>query len=73
MSIDPSETPRHLPLLMDRGADLTIRVNVPGHYERPGEILECTPLGYALRVEDMPDGPDKVRTVALLQAGGAHV
>jgi ankyrin repeat protein len=35
-------------LLVKRGADLSIRVRLPGHYERPGEIVECTPLGYAL-------------------------
>jgi ankyrin repeat protein len=35
-------------LLVDRGADLSVRVKLPGHYERPGEIVECTPLGYAL-------------------------
>jgi ankyrin repeat protein len=35
-------------LLLERGADLTIRSKLPGHYERPGEIVECTALGYAL-------------------------
>lgn len=35
-------------LLIERGADLTIRVKLPGDYERPGEIVECTPLEYAL-------------------------
>ena len=34
-------------LLLDRGADLSIRAKLPGHYERPEEVLECTPLGYA--------------------------
>jgi ankyrin repeat protein len=34
-------------LLLDRGADLTIRAKLPGHYERPQEIVECTPLEYA--------------------------
>jgi ankyrin repeat protein len=34
--------------LVDRGADLTVRAKLPGHYERPGEIVDCTPLGYAL-------------------------
>jgi ankyrin repeat protein len=58
-------------LLMKRGADLSIRAGLPGHYERPGEIVECTPLGYAVRFRDEPHGPDKVKTVALLQAGGA--
>ncbi len=35
-------------LLVDRGADLTLRAKLPGHYEKPGEIVDCTPLGYAL-------------------------
>jgi ankyrin repeat protein len=35
-------------LLLDRGADLSVRVKLPGHYERPEEVVECTPLGYAL-------------------------
>ena len=35
-------------LLLDRGADLSVRVQLPGHYQRPGEVVECTPLGYAL-------------------------
>src|SRR5882762_3938041 len=34
-------------LLVDRGADLTVRAKLPGHYERPGEVVECTPFGYA--------------------------
>ena len=35
-------------LLVERGADLAVRAKLPGDYERPGEIVECTPLGYAL-------------------------
>ncbi len=35
-------------LLVERGADLAVRVKLPGDYERPGEIVECTALGYAL-------------------------
>ena len=35
--------------LVQRGADLSVRVKLPGHYERPGEVVECTPLGYAMR------------------------
>lgn len=54
-------------LLIERGADLAIRVKLPGHYERPGEIVECTPLGYALRF----GGPPQRRTVALLRERGA--
>ena len=55
-------------LLVDRGADLSIRVKLPGHYERPGEVVECTPLGFALRFPG-----DHGKTVALLgERGGTE-
>ena len=54
-------------ILLDRGADLSIRAKLPGHYERPGEVVECTPLGYALRFKDEPKRADKIETVALLR------
>ncbi len=53
--------------LIERGADLTIRAKLPGDYERPGEIVECTPLGYAL----LFGGASDRRTVALLRERGA--
>ena len=53
-------------LLLDRGADLSIPVKLPGHYDRPGEMVECTPLGYALR---FPGAEGK--TVTLLRRRGA--
>jgi ankyrin repeat protein len=34
--------------LVKHGADLSIRARLPGHYERPEEVVECSPLGYAL-------------------------
>src|SRR5262249_6044976 len=34
-------------LLIQRGADLTIRARVPGHYENKGEILDVTAAEYA--------------------------
>ena len=34
-------------ILIERGADLTVRAKLPGDYERPGEMVECTALGYA--------------------------
>jgi ankyrin repeat protein len=34
-------------LLVAHGADLRVRACLPGHYERPGEVVECTPLAYA--------------------------
>ncbi len=33
--------------LIESGADVAVRARVPGHYERPEEILECTPREYA--------------------------
>jgi ankyrin repeat protein len=54
-------------LLVERGADLSIRAKLPGAYERPGEVVECTPLGYALR---FPGGEGK--TVTLLREHGAE-
>jgi ankyrin repeat protein len=49
-------------LLIDRGADLSIRVKLPGHYEIPDEVVECAPLGYALRFPG-----DEGKTVTLLR------
>jgi ankyrin repeat protein len=49
-------------LLVECGADLSIRAKLPGAYERPGEVVECAPLGYALR---FPGGEGK--TVTLLR------
>ena len=52
-------------LLVERGADLSVRVKLPGHYERPEEVVECTPLGYALRFPGVAG-----KTVALLRERG---
>ena len=54
-------------LLVERGADLAVRVKLPGNYERPGEIVECTALGYALRFGGSPQR----RTVTLLRERAA--
>jgi ankyrin repeat protein len=54
-------------LLLDRGADLTVRVKIPGHYSCPGEVVECTPLGYARL---FPGGNNSNGCTALLQARG---
>lgn len=64
-------------LLVDRGADLSVRVTLPGHYERPGEFVECTPLGYALLFPGADEhsggrvSPRESGSVALLRARGA--
>jgi Ankyrin repeats (3 copies) len=54
-------------LLVERGADLAVPVKLPGDYERPGEIVECTALGYAL----LFGGASQRRTVTLLRERGA--
>ena len=55
--------------LVQRGADLTVRVSLPGHYERPGEVVECTPLAYALRFQ--ADSYSEGKTIAFLRERGA--
>jgi ankyrin repeat protein len=55
-------------LLVERGADLSVRVTLPGHYERPDEIVECTALGYALRFQDESHSGS---TIAFLRQRGA--
>jgi hypothetical protein len=52
--------------LVKRGADLSLRAKLPGHYERPSEVVECTPLGYAQRFPGQEN-----KTVALLREQGA--
>lgn len=52
--------------LIDKGADLSLRVKLPGHYERLNEFVECTPLGFAR----LFPGKDN-KTVSLLSAAGA--
>ena len=54
-------------LLVERGADLSIRVKLPGGYDQPDEIVECTALGYALRFGGTPHR----KTVTLLRERGA--
>jgi ankyrin repeat protein len=56
-------------LLVQRGADLRVRVKLPGHYDRPDEVVECTPLGYALRFQN--ESHSEGRTVAFLRERGA--
>jgi ankyrin repeat protein len=60
-------------LLVDRGADLSVRVKLPGHYERPEEIVDCTPLGYATQFPGSDphraaDAPGQRETLRLLRS-----
>ncbi len=54
--------------LAERGGDLSVRAKIPGHYDRPGETVECTPLGYALL---FPDDVTTNQTVDYLRERGA--
>lgn len=58
-------------LLLDRGADLAVRAKLPGYYERPGEVVECTPLGYALLFPGSSHHAPNLKTIALLQERAA--
>ena len=53
-------------LLVAWGADLRAPARLPGHYERPEEVVECTPLGYARRFP----GTDS-QTIHFLRGAGA--
>jgi hypothetical protein len=59
-------------LLLDAGADLSVRVKLPGHYERLDEVVECTPLGYALRFpgSELPGSNEK--TIQLRRERGGE-
>ncbi len=52
--------------LVMHGANLGVSARIPGHYERPEEVVESTPFGYALL---FPGGENK--TTAFLRAAGA--
>jgi len=48
-------TPEVSQLLIARGADLTIRARVPGHYEHSGEIPEVSAAEYHEKFPLMDD------------------
>lgn len=56
--------------LVDRGADLRVRALVAGDYDRPDDVIECTPLGYALRFQGQAPSAEG-STVAFLRERGA--
>jgi ankyrin repeat protein len=53
-------------LLVAWGADLHLRARLPGHYERPDEVVECTSLGYARRFPGTES-----HTILFLRGAGA--
>jgi ankyrin repeat protein len=56
--------------LVERGADLSLRVKLPGYYSRPDEVVECTPLAYAERFPGN-EHKNEHKTVAFLRECGA--
>jgi ankyrin repeat protein len=54
--------------LIVRGADLSVRAKIPGHYERADEFVECTPLEYAL----LFPGPDNEAAAMIREAVAAE-
>jgi hypothetical protein len=55
-------------LLLKRGADLGVRAKLPGHYERPDEFVECSPVEYAALFPG-----NENRTAALLRQAAARI
>ena len=58
-------------LLLDRGADLSLRAMLPGHYERPDEVVNCTPLEYARLFPGSEFPGSNEATIQLLQGSQA--
>ena len=56
--------------LVQKGANLSLRVKLPGHYERPEEFVECTPLGYARLFPGTESHGTESRAVSFLSASG---
>jgi ankyrin repeat protein len=54
--------------LVQRGADLSVRAKLPGHYERTDEFVDCSPLGYAR----LFPGKESKTVDFLREAGGAE-
>jgi ankyrin repeat protein len=52
--------------LVKHGADLLVSARIPGHYDHPGEVVECTPFEYGRL---FPGGENK--TTACLRIAGA--
>ena len=57
-------------LLLEQGADLSVRAKLPGHYERPDEVVEGTALEYALRFPGVEFPGANGKTLGLLRERG---
>jgi ankyrin repeat protein len=58
-------------LLVDSGARLDIRAKIPGHYERPDQVIDCTPLGYAIQFPGVDFPGSNAGTISFLRERGA--
>lgn len=56
-------------LLVERRADLNVSARLPGHYEVQCEVMDCTPLEYALRFPG-GQGPTSAYLKARAPSGG---
>jgi Ankyrin repeats (many copies)/Ankyrin repeat len=52
--------------LLEAGADLSIRARLPGSYENPDEVVDCTPLEYAQRFPGSAFPGSNSRTLLLI-------
>jgi ankyrin repeat protein len=56
--------------LVQKGANLSLRARLPGHYERPEEFADCTPLGYARLFPGKESHGTESRAVSFLSESG---
>jgi hypothetical protein len=56
--------------LVQKGADLSLRARLPGHYERPEEFVDCTSLGYARLFPGEESHGTESRAVSFLSTSG---
>jgi ankyrin repeat protein len=57
--------------LVQKGANLSLRARLPGHYERPEEFVDCTALGYARLFPGKETHGTESRAVSFLREAGA--
>jgi ankyrin repeat protein len=62
-----------LEFLVQKGANLSLRARLPGHYERPEEFADYTPLGYARAFPGNESHGTESRVASFLRAAGGAV
>ena len=61
-------------LLLERVADLSVRAKLPGYYERPDELVECTRLRSAIPRALSPRGePEDLRSATRPRSAGVNI